>query len=85
MGVSKYSYKYPSWGISTYKCSYLKKITLVTKSNEPLSSPTGPCAPQVYTLALQSSLYRYFGAKVYIWVHGRVGCYELPVTPNPAK
>ena len=39
-----------------------------------LRNPKGPCTQIVDTLALMSSLYTYFGAKVYtIWVHGPLG------------
>ena len=44
-----------------------------------LPHPEGPCAEIVYTLALEYSLYRYIGPKVYsIWVHG-------PLGPLPSK
>ena len=46
-------------------------------------SPKGPCTHMVYTWASKSSLYRYFGAKVYtIWVHGPLGFMNLHVTDH---
>ena len=42
MGLSKCSYKYLNWGLSSYQYSYLVyNITLVTKSHEPLSVVEG--------------------------------------------
>ena len=68
-------------------CCRVPRVPESMTSKMLLAFPKGTCTQTVYTLTLQSFLYRNFRAKLYaIWVHGPlgIGCPAKLESPGPS-